>query len=101
MISLNDYLVLSALLFFISLVGIVINRKNLIIVLLCIELLLLAVSTNFLAFSAFWGSVAGQIFTLIIIAVTAAETAVGLAILILLYRNRGTIDVRKINILKE
>jgi len=92
-ISLNYYLSLGAILFAISVVGIFLNRKNLVVLLMAIELLLLAVNTNFVAFSHFLGQLDGQVFVLFILAVAAAEAAVGLAILIVLFRNRHSINV--------
>ncbi len=100
MISLADYLIVSAILFGLSLAGIVINRKNIIIILMCIELMLLAVNTNFLAFSFFLNDIAGQIFVFFILTVAAAEAAIGLAILMVLYRNRNTINVSALDTLK-
>ncbi|MBV1910858.1 MAG: NADH-quinone oxidoreductase subunit NuoK [Kangiellaceae bacterium] len=100
MIGLSDYLLLSAVLFSISIAGIIINRKNVITLLMCIELMLLAVNTNFIAFSHFLQDSAGQIFVFFILTVAAAEAAIGLAIIVVLFRNRATIDVDKINQLK-
>jgi NADH-quinone oxidoreductase subunit K len=100
MIGLSDYLLLSAILFAISVAGIIINRKNVITLLMCIELMLLAVNTNFIAFSHFLQDSAGQIFVFFILTVAAAEAAIGLAIIVVLFRNRATIDVEKINQLK-
>ncbi len=100
MIGLTDYLLLSAVLFAISVAGIIINRKNVITLLMCIELMLLAVNTNFIAFSHFLQDSAGQIFVFFILTVAAAEAAIGLAIIVVLFRNRATIDVEKINQLK-
>lgn len=100
MIGLSDYLLLSAILFAISVAGIIINRKNVITLLMCIELMLLAVNTNFIAFSHFLQDSAGQVFVFFILTVAAAEAAIGLAIIIVLFRNRATIDVEKINQLK-
>jgi NADH-quinone oxidoreductase subunit K len=100
MIGLSDYLLLSAILFAISVAGIIINRKNVITLLMCIELMLLAVNTNFIAFSHFLQDPAGQIFVFFILTVAAAEAAIGLAIIVVLFRNRATIDVEKINQLK-
>lgn len=100
MIALNNYLILSAILFSLSLVGIMVNRKNIILLLVCIELMLLAVNTNFIAFSKVWGDIGGQVFVFFILTVAAAEAAIGLAIVLLLYRNRGNIDVDKLNHLK-
>ena len=91
--ELNQYLILGAILFVISLAGIFINRKNVIILLMAIELMLLAVNTNFVAFSAFLGSLEGQVFVFFILTVAAAEAAIGLAILVLLFRNKGSVSV--------
>jgi NADH-quinone oxidoreductase subunit K len=92
-IPLHYYLILGALLFAISVVGIFLNRKNVIILLMAIELMLLAVNLNFVAFSHFRGDMAGQVFVFFILTVAAAESAIGLAILVLLFRNIGSIDV--------
>ena len=92
-IPLHYYLILGALLFAISVVGIFLNRKNVIILLMAIELMLLAVNLNFVAFSHFLGDMAGQVFVFFILTVAAAESAIGLAILVLLFRNVGSIDV--------
>ena len=100
MILINNYLILASILFGLGLVGIMLNRKNVILLLVCIELMLLAVNTNFVAFSHLYNDVAGQIFVFFILTVAAAEAAIGLAIVILLYRNRGNIDVDKMNHLK-
>ncbi len=100
MISLADYLVVGALLFVIAVAGIFINRKNLLILLMCIELMLLAVNINFVAFSHFLGDITGQVFVFFVLTVAAAEAAIGLAILVVLFRNRGTIDVDELNSLK-
>ena len=97
MIPLSSYLILGALMFAISMAGIFINRKNVIIILMCIELMLLAVNINFVAFSAHLGDLVGQVFTLFILTVAAAEAAIGLAILVVFYRNRGAIDVDDVN----
>jgi NADH-quinone oxidoreductase subunit K len=94
------YLIVAALLFGISLAGIVMNQRNLIVILMCIELMLLAVNTNFIAFSHYLNDISGQIFVFFILAVAAAETAIGLAILILIFRNQKTIDVDGLNSLK-
>lgn len=100
MIPLNHYLFFASLLFGLGLVGILLNRKNVILLLICVELILLAVNTNFLAFSHFYGGIQGQIFVFFILTVAAAEAAIGLAIVMLLYRNRGNIDVDNMNHLK-
>lgn len=100
MVNLTAYLIVSALLFAIGLAGIILNRKNVIILLMCIELVLLAVNTNFIAFSHFFANSAGQIFVFFILTVAAAEAAIGLAILMVLFRNKQTIDVAAFNSLK-
>lgn len=100
MITTNHYLTFAAILFGLGLIGIMLNRKNLILLLICLELMLLAVNTNFIAFSNYYGSIAGQIFVFFILTVAAAEAAIGLAIVMLLYRNRANIDVDKLNLLK-
>jgi len=99
-ISLSHYLVLGAILFAISVIGIFLNRKNVIVLLMAIELMLLAVNTNFIAFSYFLGDVSGQIFVLFILTVAAAESAIGLAILVVLFRNLNTINVEDLDSLK-
>ncbi|MEM7046675.1 MAG: NADH-quinone oxidoreductase subunit NuoK [Pseudomonadota bacterium] len=98
--TLTHYLVLSAILFTIGVTGIFINRKNVIVILMSVELILLSVTTNFVAFSSFSGDVAGHIFALIILAVAAAEAAIGLAILVVYFRISGTIAVEHINRMK-
>lgn len=100
MIPLEHYLIFAAVLFGLSLVGIMLNRKNVILVLMCVELMLLGVNTNFLAFSHYLNQTAGEIFVFFILTVAAAEAAIGLAIVMLLFRNRGTIDVDQMNQLK-
>jgi NADH-quinone oxidoreductase subunit K len=100
MITLSDYLVVSAILFAIGLAGIMLNRKNIITLLMSIELILLAVNTNFIAFSRFLDDATGQIFVFFILTVAAAEAAIGLAILLLVFRNRRTIDVEELDSLK-
>ncbi|NQY26700.1 MAG: NADH-quinone oxidoreductase subunit NuoK [Piscirickettsiaceae bacterium] len=100
MIALSDCLILGALLFSLSVAGIFINRKNIIILLMCVELMLLAVNLNFVAFSHFSGDMAGQVFVFFILTVAAAEAAIGLAILVVLFRNRHTINVADLNSLK-
>ncbi len=97
MIPLAHYLVLAALLFSIAVVGIFLNRKNVVILLMAIELLLLAVNINFVAFSHYLQDIAGQVFVFFILTVAAAEAAIGLAILIVLFRNRRTINVEDLN----
>ncbi|MFT5425436.1 MAG: NADH-quinone oxidoreductase subunit K [Gammaproteobacteria bacterium] len=93
MITLSNVLVLAALLFCISVAGIFLNRKNILIILMCIELMLLSVNMNFIAFSHFLGDINGQVFVFFILTVAAAESAIGLAILVVLFRNRNSIDV--------
>jgi NADH-quinone oxidoreductase subunit K len=98
--TLAHYLVLGAILFAISVIGIFLNRRNVLIMLMAIELMLLAVNLNFIAFSRFLGDTAGQIFVFFILTVAAAESAIGLAILVLFFRNIGSIDVEKFDQLK-
>ena len=98
--TLNHYLVVAALLFTISIIGIFINRRNVIILLMAIELMLLAVNLNFIAFSSYLGDLSGQVFVFFILTVAAAESAIGLAILVVLFRNVGSIDVNQIGKLK-
>ena len=93
MIPISHYLTLGAILFGLSIAGIFLNRKNIIIILMSIELMLLAVNMNFIAFSYFLGDTAGQVFVFFILTVAAAEAAIGLAILVVLFRNRGSINV--------
>jgi len=100
MIPLSHYLILSAIIFSISIAGVVINRKSLITLLMCVELLLLAVNMNFIALSQYLHQLSGQIFVFFILAVAAAESAIGLAILVVIYRQRGNIRVDKLNELK-
>ena len=100
MISLWHYLVLGAILFAVSVIGIFLNRRNVIILLMAIELMLLAVNMNFIAFSRYHADPAGQIFVFFILTVAAAESAIGLAILVLLFRNLKTIDVEDLDGLK-
>ena len=100
MIALSDFLILGALLFSLSVAGIFLNRKNIIIILMCIELMLLAVNLNFIAFAHYSGDIAGQIFVFFILTVAAAEAAIGLAILVVLFRNLHTINVSKLDTLK-
>jgi NADH-quinone oxidoreductase subunit K len=99
-LSLSHYLILGALLFALSIVGIFLNRKNLIVLLMAIELMLLAVNMNFVAFSHYLGDVNGQLFVFFILAVAAAESAIGLAILVALFRNLSTIHVDDLDSLK-
>ena len=98
--TLAHYLVLAAILFAISMAGIFLNRKNVIIILMAIELMLLAVNLNFIAFSAYLGDMSGQVFVFFILTVAAAESAIGLAILVLLFRNKSNINVDELNTLK-
>ena len=100
MISLSHYLVLGAVLFAISVIGIFLNRKNVIVLLMAIELMLLAVNMNFVAFSYYLNDMHGQVFVFFILTVAAAESAIGLAILVLLFRNLHTINVEDINRMK-
>ncbi|PCH80997.1 MAG: NADH-quinone oxidoreductase subunit NuoK [Hyphomicrobiales bacterium] len=99
-VGLSHYLVLAAILFTIGVFGIFLNRKNVIVILMSIELLLLSVNINFVAFSSHLGDLTGQIFALLILTVAAAEAAIGLAILVVYYRNRGSIAVEDINMMK-
>jgi len=100
MITLTHFLVLGAILFSLSIAGIFLNRKNVILLLMAIELMLLAVNMNFVAFSYYLDDLAGQVFVFFILTVAAAEAAIGLAILVVLYRNRSTINVQDIDRLK-
>ncbi len=100
MIPLTHFLIVSALLFSISVAGIFLNRKNVLILLMCIELMLLSVNFNFVAFSHYLGDMAGQIFVFFILTVAAAEAAIGLAILVILFRNKQTINVQEIDEMK-
>jgi len=100
MIGLGHYLAVGAILFTLGVLGIFINRKNVIVILMSIELILLAVNINFVAFSSFLNDIVGQIFALLILTVAAAEAAIGLAILVVYFRNRGTIAVEDINMMK-
>lgn len=100
MITLSHYLVLGGILFTLSIAGIFINRKNVILLLMCIELMLLAVNMNFVAFSRYLGDLGGQVFVFFILTVAAAEAAIGLAILVLLFRSKQSIDVEDLNVMK-
>ncbi len=100
MVSLPHYLVLGAILFAISIVGIFLNRRNVIIILMAIELMLLAVNTNFVAFSHYLGDIHGQVFVFFVLTVAAAEAAIGLAILVTLFRNLDTINVEDLDRLR-
>jgi NADH-quinone oxidoreductase subunit K len=99
-IGLTHYLIVAAILFTIGIAGIILNRKNIIIILMSVELILLAVNINLVAFSSFLGDLTGQVFSLFILTVAAAEAAIGLAILVTYYRNRGSIAVEDINLMK-
>ena len=100
MIGLSHYLTVAAILFTLGVLGIFINRKNIIVILMSVELILLAVNLNFVAFSAQLNDLQGQIFALLILTVAAAEAAIGLAILVIFYRNRGSIAVEDVNMMK-
>jgi len=100
MIALSDYLIVSAVLFTVGIAGIILNRKNIITLLMSIELMLLAVNTNFIAFSRYLDDSMGQVFVFFILTVAAAEAAIGLAILLLVFRNRKTIDVEELDSLQ-
>jgi NADH-quinone oxidoreductase subunit K len=99
-VPLTHYLTLAAILFTIGVFGIFLNRKNVIIILMSVELILLSVNVNFVAFSAYLGDLAGQVFAMFILTVAAAEAAIGLAIVVVYFRNRGSIDVDDINLMK-
>ncbi len=99
-IGLANYLFVAAILFTIAVLGIFLNRKNVIVILMSIELILLAVNINFVAFSAYLGDMVGQVFALFVLTVAAAEAAIGLAILVAYFRNRGTIAVENVNLMK-
>jgi NADH-quinone oxidoreductase subunit K len=99
-IGLSHYLILGAILFTIGIFGIFLNRKNLIVILMAIELMLLAVNINLVAFSVFLGDLVGQVFAMFVLTVAAAEAAIGLAILVVYFRNRGSIAVEDINLMK-
>ena len=99
-LTLGHFLSLGAMLFALSVIGIFLNRKNVIVLLMAIELMLLAVNTNFIAFSRFLGDASGQVFVFFILTVAAAESAIGLAILVVLFRNRATINVAEIDSMK-
>ena len=100
MLTLEYYLTLSAVLFSLSVAGIFMNRKNAVLLLMCIELLLLAVNFNFIAFSRFLGDPAGQVFVFFILTVAAAEAAIGLAILVVLFRTRRSINIAELDAMK-
>ena len=99
-ILIKHYLILSSLIFLLGVIGIFLNRKNVINILMSIELILLGVNINFIAFSYFSSDLVGQIFSLFILTVAAAEAAIGLAILVVYFRNKGSIDVKDVNVLK-
>src|SRR3954470_476177 len=99
-IGLSHYLAVAAILFTIGVIGIFINRKNVIVILMSVELILLAVNINFVAFSTHLGDIVGQVFALLVLTVAAAEAAIGLAILVAFFRNRGSIAVEDINMMK-
>jgi len=100
MVGLGHYLAVGAILFTLGMLGIFINRKNVIVILMSVELILLAVNVNLVAFSSFLGDLVGQVFALLVLTVAAAEAAIGLAILVVFYRNRGSIAVEDINLMK-
>ena len=100
MVTLEHYLAVAAVLFVIGIFGLFLNRKNIIILLMSIELMLLSVNINLVAFSSFMNDLVGQIFTLFVLTVAAAEAAIGLAILVSFFRNRGTIAVEDVNVMK-
>jgi len=99
-IGLSHYLWLASIVFTLGIFGIFLNRKNVIVILMSIELMLLAVNINFVAFSAFLNDLVGQVFAMFVLTVAAAEAAIGLAILVVYFRNRGTIEVEDINLMK-
>ena len=100
MIGLGHYHAVAAILFTLGVLGIFINRKNVIVILMSVELILLSVNINFVAFSSFLNDIVGQVFALLVLTVAAAEAAIGLAILVVYFRNRGTIAVEDINMMK-
>jgi len=99
-IGLSHYLTVAAILFSLGIVGIFLNRKNVIIILMSVELMLLAVNINLVSFSSYLGDMVGQVFSIFVLTVAAAEAAIGLAILVVFFRNRGTIAVEDINVMK-
>ena len=99
-IGLGHYLFVAAVLFTLGVLGIFLNRKNVIVILMCVELMLLAVNINLVAFSVYQGNVTGQAFAMLVLTVAAAEAAIGLAILVVYFRNRGTVEVEDINAMK-
>ena len=100
MVGLGSYLAVAAILFTLGVLGIFINRKNVIVILMSVELILLSVNLNFVAFSSFLNDIVGQVFALLVLTVAAAEAAIGLAILVVYFRNRGSIAVEDINMMK-
>ncbi|MGY2047067.1 NADH-quinone oxidoreductase subunit NuoK [Methylobacterium sp. JK268] len=100
MIGLSHYLTVAAILFTLGVLGIFINRKNIIVILMCVELILLAVNINLVAFSTHLGDIVGQVFALFVLTVAAAEAAIGLAILVVYFRNRGSIAVEDVSMMK-
>ena len=99
-VGLTHYLIVAAILFTLGIAGIILNRKNIIVILMSVELILLAVNLNLVAFSSYLGDLTGQVFGLLILTVAAAESAIGLAILVVFFRNKGTISVEDINMMK-
>ena len=99
-IGLGHYLAVGAILFTVGILGIFLNRKNIIVILMSIELILLSVNINLVAFSTFLGDIVGQVFALLVLTVAAAETAIGLAVLVVYFRNRGSIEVENVNLMK-
>ncbi|WP_112308909.1 NADH-quinone oxidoreductase subunit NuoK [Pseudogemmobacter bohemicus] len=100
MVGIEHYIMVAATLFVIGIFGLFLNRKNVIVILMSIELILLSANISFVAFSSFNDDLTGQIFTLFVLTVAAAEAAIGLAILVVFFRNRGTIDVEDVNVMK-
>ena len=100
MIGIEHYIVVSAMLFVLGVLGIFLNRKNIIVILMAIELILLSVNLNLIAFAVFSGTIAGQVFAMLVLTVAAAEAAVGLAILVVYFRNRGDISVENVDLMK-
>ena len=99
-IGLSHYLIVAAILFSLGIIGIFLNRKNVIVILMSVELMLLSVNINLVAFSSYLGDLVGQVFAIFVLTVAAAEAAIGLAILVVFFRNRGTIAVEEINVMK-
>ena len=99
-VGLNNYLVVAAILFTLGIAGIILNRKNIIVILMSVELILLSVNINLVAFSTQLNDITGQVFALFVLTVAAAESAIGLAILVVFFRNRGTIQVEDVNVMK-